>query len=80
MPIYNESGAIIPSQIITNTQSYHDNYFIERRSLSNETQYSNKNTEDFEIIRSFAEKLLADQLPVDNDIQEVINNHFWEML
>ncbi len=36
--------------------------------------------DDFEIIKNFAEKLLKEQKEVSEDIQEIVNEHFFEML
>ena len=36
--------------------------------------------EDFEIINSFANKMLTEATPIDEEIQNVINDHFWDML
>ena len=36
--------------------------------------------EDFEIINSFANKMLTEATPIDEEIQNVINGHFWDML
>ena len=36
--------------------------------------------EDFEIINSFANKMLTEATSIDEEIQNVINDHFWDML
>lgn len=35
---------------------------------------------DYNTISEFAHKMLSNQAVIDDDIQEVINNDFWEML
>ncbi len=39
----------------------------------------NKN-ENLVALKSFADKMLAENTPIDEEIQEVINDHFWDML
>ena len=36
--------------------------------------------EAFAILTSFAKRLIENQSPVDEEIQKVINDHFWDML
>lgn len=36
--------------------------------------------DDFEVISSFAQRIVSQSKDIDDEIQEVINNHFWEML
>ncbi len=35
---------------------------------------------EYGVLKSFANKMLADVTPIDEEIQEVINNHFWAMI
>jgi hypothetical protein len=39
-----------------------------------------KDKDDFKIVQNFGEKLLKEQKEVPEDIQEIINDHFFEML
>lgn len=32
------------------------------------------------IINSFVNKMLTETIPIDEEIQNVINDHFWDML
>ena len=49
--------------------------------ISTETIHVNiPEHEDFEIINSFANKMLTEATPIDEEIQNVINDHFWDML
>ena len=41
---------------------------------------NNKDVEESRIVREFSEKFLKSQTDVSGDIQEVINEHFFEML
>ena len=68
--IYNNS--IIPS---INTS------FVKNVAISTETVLvKTSDYEDFEIISSFAQKLLTEESFIDEEIQNVINDHFWDML
>ena len=40
----------------------------------------NKNEDDIKVISKFAEKLISSQKDIEPEIQEVINEHFNEML
>ncbi len=35
---------------------------------------------EYGVLKSFANKMLAEVTPIDEEIQEVINNHFWDMI
>jgi hypothetical protein len=39
-----------------------------------------KGKDDFKIVQNFEEKLLKEQKEVPEDIQEIINDHFFEMI
>ena len=57
------------------------NYSIKDIPISTETIHVNiPEHEDFEIINSFANKMLTEATPIDEEIQNVINDHFWDML
>ena len=62
---------------------------INKKALDDELNNSNPEEtihvnipehEDFEIINSFANKMLTEATPIDEEIQNVINDHFWDML
>ena len=61
-------------------------FFIKSRiqftdGISTETIHVNiPEHEDFEIINSFANKMLTEATSIDEEIQNVINDHFWDML
>lgn len=48
--------------------------------MAEETDLPLSGFEDFSILTSFAKKLLEDAAPIDEEIQKVINDHFWDML
>ena len=77
--IYNNS--IIPS--INTSFSWENNtpYSVKNVAISTETVLvKTSDYEDFEIISSFAQKLLTEESFIDEEIQNVINDHFWDML
>lgn len=52
-------------------------------SMENKTYISSPNTEemgDLEVLVSFAKKMLDNEVSIDEDIQRVIEENFWEML
>ena len=58
---------------LSSRQTYND--------ISTETIHVNiPEHEDFEIINSFANKMITEAAPIDEEIQNVINDHFWDML
>ena len=77
---YND--AIIPSiNTPVNPINIYTNYSIKDIPISTETIHVNiPEHEDFEIINSFANKMLTEATPIDEEIQNVINDHFWDML
>lgn len=40
----------------------------------------NREIDDFNILVSFAKKLLVNEVPIDEDIQHIIEEKFWDML
>ena len=77
--IYNNS--IIPS--INTSFSWENNtpYSVKNVAISTETVLvKTSDYEDFETISSFAQKLLTEESFIDEEIQNVINDHFWDML
>lgn len=80
---YDTANEIVPSAVFQSEQKTDLNsYSLGYRLLSNDTYtYQNRDLmEDFIVIRAFAEKILQESLEVDDDIQRVINDHFWEMI
>ena len=77
---YND--AIIPSiNTPVNPINIYTNYSIKDIPISTETIHVNiPEHEDFEIINSFANKMLTEATSIDEEIQNVINDHFWDML
>ena len=66
---YND--AIIPSiNTPVNPINIYTNYSIKDIPISTETIHVN----------SFANKMLTEATPIDEEIQNVINDHFWDML
>ena len=80
---YDAANEIMPSAVFQSEQKTDSSsYSLEYQPLSNDTYtYQNRDLmEDFVVIRAFAEKILQESLTVDDDIQRVINDHFWEMI
>ena len=64
-----------------NPMNSYTNYSIKDIPISTETIHVNiPEHKDFEIINSFANKMLTEATPIDEEIQNVINDHFWDML
>lgn len=40
----------------------------------------NNEKDDFDVVSSFAERIVSNSKDIDREIQEVINNRFWDML
>lgn len=60
--------------------SIYKSYSINDKTLSNETPFPNADRDNFKILLSFANKILNDSPQMDEEIQHVINEHFWDML
>lgn len=59
-------------------------YSFNKATLSNNTPFIStmisKDMGDFEVIKGFASKILTDVPEIDEEIQRVINDHFWDMI
>lgn len=55
-------------------------YSWEQADLTNITSKISKHLNDFEIVKNFAAKMLTDIPMIDEEIQQVINDNFWDML
>ena len=71
---YND--AIIPSiNTPVNPINIYTNYSIKDIPISTETIHVNIPEHE-----AFANKMLTEATPIDEEIQNVINDHFWDML
>jgi len=79
--LYNTINSnIMPSKTI-NCNFYDDNnYYIDSQILSNKTEETTDNHNNFKIIYSFAEKILNNSEDIGKEFQDVINDNFWDML
>lgn len=59
-------------------------YSYNKATLSNNVPVSSimisNDMRDFEVIKGFASKILTDVTEIDEEIQRVINDHFWDMI
>lgn len=79
---YQGTLGILPSEeytICMNTSPF-ESYTVNNSPISNETVPVDSSIEDFEVLSSFAERILENTVPMDAKIQEVINDYFWDML
>ena len=56
---------------------------LSRRTLNHEaihTAQMKEDTTDLEVITSFIHRIVSKSKDIDDEIQEVINEHFWEMV
>lgn len=74
--------AVIPSLNISFTpEESFMQYYIGNDNISATTSNIGRNDfDDYGIVKSFANKMLADESPIDDEIQKAINDHFWDML
>lgn len=73
---------IIPSKYIcAETHVSFNDYSIKTFSVSNETSRLDSDIlNEYNIILSFANKLLSENIQIDQEIQDIIEEHFWDML
>lgn len=57
-----------------------NNYKLSSEQESFNENTTQKNIEEFEIIANFARKILEAESEIDQDIQKVINENFWDLL
>ncbi len=72
----------IPSKLISSEVPLHfDNYSIIELSSSNETSLSGQTLiDEFNVLASFANKMLSEESQIDPEIQNIIDEHFWDMI
>ena len=70
---------VCPEQYIEIPASQ-DNYLFSTQNPSFIPPADNDVLFDFKELVSFANKVLAGEVPVDEEIQRVIENNFWDML
>ena len=73
---------VLPSVLITSEIPLHiENYTINEYSISNETTPSDQNLiDEYNVLASFANKMLSEDSLIDPEIQNIIDEHFWDML
>lgn len=58
-----------------------ENYSIKWDCNSNKTPHLERSLRDeYNILSSFANKILSEESPIDPEIQNIIDEHFWDML
>lgn len=75
LPVNNNQRIESPTLI-----EYHIQYTSVQDSDSNKTVGVNTDLVDLMTIKSFAKKILDGMVPVQESIQAVIDDYFWEML
>lgn len=75
-PQYESCCPIQMADIPSETQ----NYVLNKGSLSYIYVPQSEEQVDFNILVSFGKKLLDSEARIDEDIQQVINDNFWDML
>ena len=73
---------ILPSTCFTseNTLSY-NTYSIKELNISNATPLLNETLiNEYNILATFANKILIENVSIDPEIQNIIDEHFWDML
>lgn len=76
------ADALSPSTIVSlEVPLRFENYSIKEFSVSNET-FSSKNTleDEYNVLVSFANKMLSNESTIDPEIQNIIDEYFWDML
>ncbi len=73
---------VIPSVLISSEVPLHfENYSIKELSSSNETTLSEQTLiDEYNVLASFANKMLSDESQLDPEIQNIIDEHFWDMI
>lgn len=73
---------IIPSEYIgANKPVNFEDYSIKTFSISNETiKLDDDILSEYNVILTFANKLLSENIHIDMEIQNIIDEHFWDML
>lgn len=73
---------VMPSVLIPSEVPLHfENYSINELSSSNETTLSEQTLiDEYNVLASFANKMLSDESQIDSEIQNIIAEHFWDMI
>ena len=73
---------VLPSVLISSKVPVHfENYSIKEFSISNETTPSEQTLiDEYNVLASFANKMLSEDSPLDPEIQNIIDEYFWDML
>lgn len=77
---YNNCYDCMPTENYNIENSFTPNYSISNPSLTAESEYISKDYEDFAVLENFAKRMLEDVPVIDENIQKVINENFWDML
>ena len=72
----------IPSVLIPFEVPLHfENYSIKELSSSNETALLEQTLiDEYNVLASFANKMLSYESQIDSEIQNIIAEHFWDMI
>lgn len=72
----------IPSVLIPSEVPLHfENYSIKELSSSNETALLEQTLiDEYNVLASFANKMLSYESQIDSEIQNIIAEHFWDMI
>ena len=72
---------VMPSMLIeADIPLHYEVYSIKEFSASNETTLPERTlVEEYNILASFANKMLSES-QIDSEIQNIIDEHFWDML
>ena len=73
---------VLPSEIITPKLPLNfENYSIKELPVSNGTLLSeNALIDEYNVLASFAKKMLSNESTIDPEIQNIIDEYFWDML
>lgn len=73
---------VLPSILIEAEMPLHfEDYSIKEFSASNETTLPERTlVNEYNILASFANKMLSEESQIDSEIQNIIDEHFWDML
>lgn len=80
LSLHDNNKAIMPTTTATYQSISGDKRPWDRQKLAYTQVSADSDKNDFEIISSFAQRMVSQSKDIDDEIQEVINNHFWDML
>lgn len=80
LSLHDNTKASMPTTTATYQSIYGDKHPWDMEKPAYIQAYIESDKDDFDVISLFAQRIVSRSKDIDDEIQEVINNHFWDML